>query len=674
MATPVSTIGGIPSNLYASTVSSGQPTDVPSFFMPQLLTPPPKAPSGQIAVVTSAPASAKLGAAKSTLDNASKAITEQSQRNFLTQYAGGPTTVDEAGKLVGQIKDALTASDTSETTPPAGQTGTGTETGAGTEADTGTTTDETAAATSGLYTDKSAADMQKALQDAQDQFYATTQQYASGTLPLTPDQQAQLDGLTQQYNNLIHQQTVANQNMVGGVTQLGINLGISRYAADQALGQINQAVTDGLQKVQTLESQMASALAQMRQGFQDNNYKAIDAAYTAYSDSVAQREKFIQDSISNAQQLISTQLDQQKKIADIQAELNKPATDADARTQDAIMSLFTKYPDAIAGLSQDDLSNMTLGKAAALVQSSPSYRAEVAKAQADAAKAATSVPGTGTVNGMSQEATDFWSQAALAGANMNAILPSVGMGAAAVAIKVGLLNNIATVAGSLGLTGGDLAAMLSSSKAMQQAMKNITTQGAQMKVNEASANSYFQQLERILASADASTIQTGIPMLNDWIRTGQVMLTGDPDVNNFLATLTEALTEYAKVMSGQTTGAGVTQFANEQAQTLLTRGATPAMLSAFAENAKTLMKTRTDNYGSEVDELGKSISALGTEPADANMGNGTVSEADIQDTVDAHKGEYTGATREQLVQKLIAAGADKDIAARIVYQAIPDND
>lgn len=48
-----------------------------------------------------------------------------------------------------------------------------------------------------------------------------------------------------------------------------------------------------------------------------------------------------------------------------------------------------------------------------------------------------------------------------------------------------------------------------------------------------------------------------------------------------------------------------------------------------------------------------------------------VSEQDVVDTVKAHYKEYTHGTREQLVQRLISFGADKDVAARYVYQYIP---
>lgn len=120
-------------------------------------------------------------------------------------------------------------------------------------------------------------------------------QIANGTFPLTPDQQAQLDSLKQQYLSVIKQQETTNANYTGGITNIGISSGRSRYAPELAQGEIQAAISAGTQKIADLNSQMASALAQMKQGFMDNNFKMISQSWDIYQ----QSQKMISDNLKS---------------------------------------------------------------------------------------------------------------------------------------------------------------------------------------------------------------------------------------------------------------------------------------------------------------------------------------------------------------------------------------
>ena len=213
----------------------------------------------------------------------------------------------------------------------------------------------------------------------------------------------------------------------------------------------------------------------------------------------------------------------------------------------------------------------------------------------------------GGVGGLSSDAVDFWAQAGASGVSLNSLLPSMGMGSAAVATKQALLEKMADNATTLGIDGSTFGAMLADSKAKTATYSAVQKQGTQTKVNEDSANKYFDTLNTLATKVDSSVAS---PVLEGWIRSGQVKLTGDSNTNLFLSQLTEALTEYAKVMSGQTTGAGVAQFANEQAKGLLDKGLSAQAIKDFTVLAKQNMKGRTDSYDTALKGLFGSISSL----------------------------------------------------------------
>ena len=133
-------------------------------------------------------------------------------------------------------------------------------------------------------------------------FQDQIKQLQNGTFPLTPDQLAQVNSLQAQFDQLKAQQKIANANYTGGMTNAGINAGRNRYAPEIDMGIIQNTVSSGIQKIADIDSQAASAIAQMKQGFADNNYKLINAAYTAASAAFADKSKTIQQMADNVRQ------------------------------------------------------------------------------------------------------------------------------------------------------------------------------------------------------------------------------------------------------------------------------------------------------------------------------------------------------------------------------------
>lgn len=146
-------------------------------------------------------------------------------------------------------------------------------------------------------------------------------QILNGTFPLTVDQQAQVADLQSQFAQLRQMQEQANANFVGATTVLGIRSGRSQYAPEIASGQITNAVNQGITKLANLDSQAASAVAKLKQGFLDNDYKIINQSYEdlqtaqkAKTDTLTQ----IQNTIKNQLQATTERLQQQKAQLDIQ--------------------------------------------------------------------------------------------------------------------------------------------------------------------------------------------------------------------------------------------------------------------------------------------------------------------------------------------------------------------
>ncbi len=169
-------------------------------------------------------------------------------------------------------------------------------------------------------------DQLRANQDKQDAAYQdfsnSLNQIRNGTFPLTPDQLSQVNALQQQFDQLKQQQQLANKNYEGGVVNAGIAAGRNRYAPELELGNIQASISAGIQKIASIDAQAASAISQLKQGFMDNDYKLINAAYTAASDFFRQKSETIQKLSDNVRQQTQDAIQAHKdKIAEQQKQI-----------------------------------------------------------------------------------------------------------------------------------------------------------------------------------------------------------------------------------------------------------------------------------------------------------------------------------------------------------------
>lgn len=153
---------------------------------------------------------------------------------------------------------------------------------------------------SNLKYQSSLAKYSEAAQSAQEDL----QQFAQGTFPLTPDQNAQLDATKSQFDALVRQQEQTNKNYENGVRILGAVTGRAEYFPDIAMGEVQSAINSGLAKVADLNSKETQALAQMREGFQSDNFKMVTDAHNmilSIDKEISSNMKDVHDSIVAAQ-------------------------------------------------------------------------------------------------------------------------------------------------------------------------------------------------------------------------------------------------------------------------------------------------------------------------------------------------------------------------------------
>lgn len=150
---------------------------------------------------------------------------------------------------------------------------------------------------------------------------------------------------------------------------------------------------------------------------------------------------------------------------------------------------------------------------------------------------------------LDDQTTTFYAQQILAGGQM----PPLGMGKQAAKARQQIMRQVAKQAGGEGLTGGDLATQIAHYKAASKALGVLETQAGTVEQNEQTALMNGQQF--IDRSKELSG-QTRFPIVNSATQ-AYLRHTGDPTIAAMDAAWNTFTTEYAKVVAGSPSGAGV---------------------------------------------------------------------------------------------------------------------
>jgi hypothetical protein len=136
-------------------------------------------------------------------------------------------------------------------------------------------------------------------------------QIENGTYPLTSAQQSQVDALNQQTQMLRQQQMVANSTYQNGVLLNEYLTGQAAPGEITGIADLQAAVSTGIQKIQDIDTKAAEALATMESGFESDNLKLVEQAYTDFGTYQAQKEKALSDiqtATVTAQQKLADQI------------------------------------------------------------------------------------------------------------------------------------------------------------------------------------------------------------------------------------------------------------------------------------------------------------------------------------------------------------------------------
>lgn len=200
-------------------------------------------------------------------------------------------------------------------------------------------------------------DVQTQLGQNVENFASQVQQIYSGTFPLSAAQQSLLTATQAQFNEVQALQLTANKSYQGMVALAGNREGLniqnpSEYAATQ-----NQAITDGLNKINNLDATATKTLATLQEGFMNNDYQMINDTYTALQKTLEDKQTALEDVQKRTDDLYTFTQDFNQKAQEFQQQQAK-------ETQEFTANFNAKYGgflDHQTGLLKPGASLATTG-------------------------------------------------------------------------------------------------------------------------------------------------------------------------------------------------------------------------------------------------------------------------------------------------------------------------
>lgn len=132
-------------------------------------------------------------------------------------------------------------------------------------------------------------------------------------------------------------------------------------------------------------------------------------------------------------------------------------------------------------------------------------------------------------------------------------------------------------------------------KATQRALADLTQRETFLEANTRTAENNFKTIEKLSSKVD----RTGSPIINQLKQAFQTTVVQDPDLAALKNAISEGATEYAKVVTGQTTGAAVTDTANKQVQKLLSATDSPKAFAAELATMREFIGNRRQGFRDE---------------------------------------------------------------------------
>lgn len=206
-------------------------------------------------------------------------------------------------------------------------------------------------------------EIQAQTDQAYNDYRTSITQLQNGTIPLTAEQQAQINAIQAQFDRIKEQQKVANKNYEGGMTQIGVASGRSRYAPELAQGEIANAVNVGIQKISDIDAKAAETVATMKIAFQDKNFSLMKSMFESYNGYMKDKTDMLFKMKGVADQKEREMREFNFKAAQMDMETKRFQMDLekfDAERQDKQLERQTKLAGSVASQLVDLDENMNV--------------------------------------------------------------------------------------------------------------------------------------------------------------------------------------------------------------------------------------------------------------------------------------------------------------------------
>lgn len=189
--------------------------------------------------------------------------------------------------------------------------------------------------------------------------------------------------------------------------------------------------------------------------------------------------------------------------------------------------------------------------------------------------------------------------------NRTGQMPAIGFGTNAGKERKRILSRAQQLSSSAGKTVGDVLSDRAGVKAGQSSLTQLTRQMGMVNSFKQTA---VMNAKMVLELAPKGGAQGQSPIINQWIQAGRRKIAGNPDVAAFDTALVTFKNEYAKIMSGATGAAGITDAARKEADELIGKADTQEQLQAIIGIMIQEMDNREKSIADEIEKARSGIS------------------------------------------------------------------
>jgi hypothetical protein len=177
--------------------------------------------------------------------------------------------------------------------------------------------------------------------------------------------------------------------------------------------------------------------------------------------------------------------------------------------------------------------------------------------------------------------------------------------------KMKIMNRAAQLAKA---NGDDASAAIIGRQTFGANRASLNKVSAQKNMVGAFEKTFQKNLDLALSMSD-KVDRTGSPLINKALISWKTGVAGDPETKGYINALTTARDEYAKILSGATGAAGITDAGRKEAEELFSKIDSPETLKYVAEVARQETGNRMTSFDEQINEL---TGAMGNAKPDAS--------------------------------------------------------